>query len=590
MASVLLPGTCNAAHVLLPRRPQARGHQIGALFLRFIASFLIVADLSSSCRPNARFQNISGYYIILTYRTQVCEFGCGQGAVLRPMTNGATHIDSFPEAIFDESLLLAEEAEEEETEGQVEAGLSINLKDGYSKASIEVDNNHDDDDEHSLAPSESASRRHSLEVEGEVSSVIAEVDNATSDSRGRSPPRGRQGGGGSSLSPARRSARTSTPEPIPSTSNVKLNTEILDKYKRLPGPRVQDKELHLRRIAGLDITEDSLLEAIEATAPPPEQPSPFFTYFSYSNRDRWEDLRVELWQGSLDVYNDALDNFEAFIMTEVIEHLYQRQLEKFPEILFGSYRPRIIVITTPNYDFNQYFGKAKQSSAEDVAKEYTGERTEDETKNSFKDPTGRTERYFRDEDHKFEWTEKEFKDWCGMITSKYDYTVEYSGVGSLRNYFGKSGMHSLSENDPFDSSSSSKVPPRHIQEMLDSVPDPSKMFATQTAVFRRKFAYESERSPRSPIQMPLAFYGVKPVSKRPLSSSHSPSSAPGSSLGAAASTTTARKSAKQRSNAADPESSSSASRSPDQRHKLLKAHYFKACPQAGNAKSSKAIR
>lgn len=486
------------------------------------------------------------------------------------MANGATHIDSFPEAIFDEGALMAEEADEdEETESQVEQQETIQ---SATQEDTEREDKSTEDDEESLAPSQSASRRHSLDEEIQVAEE--EISATTSDShsrRGRSPPRGRQGS-------------STFNHPAPSTSKVSLNTDILEKYKALPGPRVQDKELHLRRIAGLDISQDSLLEAIEVTAPPPEEPSPFFTYFSYSNRDRWEDLRVELWQGSLDVYNDALDNFEAFIMTEVIEHLHEKQLNKFPDLLFGSYRPRIIVITTPNYDFNKFFNKAKQASANEVSREM-GEKPEDETKSSFKDPTGRTDRYFRDDDHKFEWTEEEFQSWCEGITSRFDYTVEYSGVGSLRNYFGKNGMHSLSE--PItESSSSLKTPPPHIQEMLDSVPDPSKMYATQTAVFRRKFAYESERSPRSPIQMPLAFYGVKP---RPISRSNL-SQSPSSTVSSLLSSTTTRKSAKQRSNDADPESGSSASRSPDQRHKLLKAHYFKAHPQAGNAKSSKAIR
>lgn len=259
------------------------------------------------------------------------------------------------------------------------------------------------------------------------------------------------------------------------------------------------------------------------------------------------------------------------------------------------------MVTTPNYDFNQYFTKAKQPSPTSSATSLTssnetqqpssertpsGERsTEDETKNSFKDPTGRTDRYFRDDDHKFEWTEAEFKQWCEGITSKYDYTVEYSGVGSLRNYLGKGGMYSLSEQrQDTSSSSSSSQPPPHIKEILQSVPDPNKVFATQTAVFRRKYAYESERSPRSPIQMPLAFYGLKPNSSIKRSSLLGPSVTSNAPM-------SARKSAKQRSNANnDTESDSSASRSPDQRHKLLKAHYFKAHSLAGNPKSSKAIR
>ena len=47
----------------------------------------------------------------------------------------------------------------------------------------------------------------------------------------------------------------------------------------------------------------------------------------------------------------------------------------------------------------------------------------------FLDPTGRTSRVFRHSDHKFEWTIREFEEWCTATARKWGYTVHTSGVG-----------------------------------------------------------------------------------------------------------------------------------------------------------------
>ena len=348
------------------------------------------------------------------------------------------------------------------------------------------------------------------------------------------------------------------------TSTSRVNLDILQKYKQLPEMRAGDKELHLRRIAGLDVQDWALQEAIDATAPPPVEPSPMASYYSAA-RERWEDLRVEIWQGSLDVYNEAFDNFEAMIMTEVIEHLHPKALHKFPDIVFDDYRPRVVVVTTPNYDFNKYFDLATRRAKD--AKRHGSEKAEAETKNSFLDPTGRTDRRFRDDDHKFEWTEAEFKEWCDSIVAKYDYTVEMTGVGSLRNFFSKGGFHVVVPRSGGQDALQSAPLPDYVQEALDSVPDPMKFFATQIAVFHRKFAYESERNPRSPVQAPLAFYGTGPKKLQTASALLSEAAALGST------------------------GPNSTGTSPNQQqHKLLRSHYYKASAAAGNPKSPEEIR
>lgn len=365
-------------------------------------------------------------------------------------------------------------------------------------------------------------------------------------------------------------------------------------------------------------------------------------------RERWEDLRVELWHGSLDIYNDALDNFEAFVLTEVIEHLSPKTLHRFPDILFGTYRPRLIIVTTPNYEFNQFFRRPRPSKVAPTAacegeastppsqqreeglenpeeeEVDEGEGIDDEPdtvdsegKHCFLDPTGRTERHFRDADHKFEWTRSEFEEWCRSITSKYEYGVEFSGVGSLTNFFGKGGMREASavptESERGQSkdgaSSALSQLPEEIQDLCTSqcISNPSSFYATQIAIFTRKFAYESERNPRSPVQVPLAFFG----------SSSSPASSKSRSLAGVRAGDRNRSSSSSDSNLKSPPLSSgsstmsiSQSKSPlsaptaakemlgtslplspaNLQHKLLKTHYYPASPASGNARPLSEIR
>lgn len=61
-----------------------------------------------------------------------------------------------------------------------------------------------------------------------------------------------------------------------------------------------------------------------------------------------------------------------------IEHLEESELKKFPEVVFGFMAPSIVVISTPNSEFNPLF-------------------------------PGVT--LFRHPDHKFEWNRVQFQSW-----------------------------------------------------------------------------------------------------------------------------------------------------------------------------------
>lgn len=60
-----------------------------------------------------------------------------------------------------------------------------------------------------------------------------------------------------------------------------------------------------------------------------------------------------------------------------IEHLDSEDLARFPEVVFGYLSPAMVVISTPNSDFNPLFPAVT----------------------------------LRDSDHKFEWNRKQFQTW-----------------------------------------------------------------------------------------------------------------------------------------------------------------------------------
>ncbi|KZT39154.1 hypothetical protein SISSUDRAFT_970946, partial [Sistotremastrum suecicum HHB10207 ss-3] len=95
-----------------------------------------------------------------------------------------------------------------------------------------------------------------------------------------------------------------------------------------------------------------------------------------------------------------------------IEHLEPDTLPLFAPILLGYYRPRLLLLTTPNYTYNQRFTPPHLPSPSGIP-----------------DPTKRTNRMFRHPDHKFEWTEEEWRDWCTSSAKEWGYEVDVGGVG-----------------------------------------------------------------------------------------------------------------------------------------------------------------
>ncbi len=108
--------------------------------------------------------------------------------------------------------------------------------------------------------------------------------------------------------------------------------------------------------------------------------------------------RVTLIQGSL-LYRDArLGGYDAAAVVEVIEHLDPARLAAFERVLFEAARPRVVVLTTPNAEYNVRFPTLAAGT-------------------------------FRHSDHRFEWTRAEFQAWANRVAGAYGYSVTIVPVG-----------------------------------------------------------------------------------------------------------------------------------------------------------------
>ncbi|CAG8733498.1 1454_t:CDS:2, partial [Acaulospora morrowiae] len=151
----------------------------------------------------------------------------------------------------------------------------------------------------------------------------------------------------------------------------------------------------ITRLAGVDISQE-IMEIAAKRCQPRDHEKEYL---------RLSPLTVDLYQGSIDVADERLFGFEAIVCMEVIEHVYPPVLDKFFDIVLGTYKPKVLIVTTPNVEFNVYFPQLKY---------------------------GTPEATLRIDDHKFEWSRKEFQEWGNAGSLKYNYSVEYTGVGKLK--------------------------------------------------------------------------------------------------------------------------------------------------------------
>ncbi|GGJ23011.1 3' terminal RNA ribose 2'-O-methyltransferase Hen1 [Streptomyces brasiliensis] len=108
--------------------------------------------------------------------------------------------------------------------------------------------------------------------------------------------------------------------------------------------------------------------------------------------------RVKLVQGSLAYTDKRLKGYEAAVLSEVVEHVDPPRLPALEYAVFGAARPRTVLVTTPNVEYNVRWESL---------------------------PAG----HVRHGDHRFEWTREEFRAWARSVAERYGYDVGFRPIG-----------------------------------------------------------------------------------------------------------------------------------------------------------------
>jgi 3' terminal RNA ribose 2'-O-methyltransferase Hen1 len=108
--------------------------------------------------------------------------------------------------------------------------------------------------------------------------------------------------------------------------------------------------------------------------------------------------RVKLLHGSLTYRDRRLEGFDAAALVEVIEHLDPPRLAALERMLFEFARPKTVVLTTPNREYNVMWETLPADQ-------------------------------LRHADHRFEWTRSEFQTWATGIADQFGYSVRFLPVG-----------------------------------------------------------------------------------------------------------------------------------------------------------------
>lgn len=145
------------------------------------------------------------------------------------------------------------------------------------------------------------------------------------------------------------------------------------------------KHKQFSKILGMDVSYNELLKTKERI------------YYDEMSAKKKE--RIELLQGSVTYRDRRIESFDAIALVEVIEHIDLNRLESFERVIFEFAKPKTVVLTTPNKEYNVIWGE-------------------------------KLEKTLRHDDHRFEWTRGEFQKWANEVGEKYNYKVEILPIGT----------------------------------------------------------------------------------------------------------------------------------------------------------------
>jgi 3' terminal RNA ribose 2'-O-methyltransferase Hen1 len=133
--------------------------------------------------------------------------------------------------------------------------------------------------------------------------------------------------------------------------------------------------------------------------------------------DERQRARITLAQGALTYRDRRIEGFDAAALVEVIEHIDLDRLDSVERVVFAFAKPRMVVVTTPNAEFNAKFEGMKPGE-------------------------------FRHVDHRFEWTRVEFAAWADRVAAGYAYDVRIEPLGEVDAAFGPPSQMAVFERRP----------------------------------------------------------------------------------------------------------------------------------------------
>lgn len=119
-------------------------------------------------------------------------------------------------------------------------------------------------------------------------------------------------------------------------------------------------------------------------------------------------IDVELRAGDLLAPDPGLAGSDAAVLVEVIEHLEPTRLSVLETALFGTLRPRAVVLTTPNADFNELLRVPRHR--------------------------------YRHPDHRFEWGRGKFRAWARGVARRWGQAVSFRDLGAVHPALGGSSQ------------------------------------------------------------------------------------------------------------------------------------------------------
>jgi len=124
--------------------------------------------------------------------------------------------------------------------------------------------------------------------------------------------------------------------------------------------------------------------------------------------------RIKIVQGALTYRDTRIEGFDAAALVEVIEHIEPDRLASVERVVFELAKPGVVVVTTPNREFNAKF-------------------------------EGMEPGQLRHADHRFEWTRAEFRAWVDGVSSRFGYTARIEPIGEQDEMLGAPSQMAIFE-------------------------------------------------------------------------------------------------------------------------------------------------